>query len=39
MVATYNVYYTVWGGVANELIAISSSVIGIIRFRNNKKNS
>lgn len=39
MVATYNVYYTVWGGVVNELIAISSSVIGIIRFRNNKKDS
>ena len=39
MVAAYNVYYTVWGGVVNELIAISSSVIGIIRFRNNKKNS
>ena len=37
MVAAYNVYFTVWGGVANELIAISSSVIGIIRFRKNKE--
>ncbi len=33
MVLIYNVYYTVWGGVINELIAISSSVIGIYRYR------
>ncbi len=36
MVLIYNVYYTVWGGVANELIAITSSLIGIYRFRKRK---
>ena len=33
MVIIYNAYFSVWGGVANEMIAITSSVIGIIRFR------
>ena len=33
MILIYNVYYSVWGGVANELIAISSSIIGICRYR------
>jgi hypothetical protein len=33
MVLIYNVYYSVWGGVFNELIAIFSSVIGIYRYR------
>ena len=37
MVATYNVYYTVWGGVMNEIIAIVSSIIGIYRFRKTKE--
>ena len=33
MVLIYNAYYTVWGGVVNELIAISSAIIGICRYR------
>ena len=33
MIAIYNIYYTVWGGVVNELIAISSAVIGLYRYR------
>lgn len=33
MVLIYNIFYSVWGGVFNELIAISSSVIGIYRYR------
>lgn len=33
MVLIYNAYYAVWGGVANELIAISSAIIGIYRYR------
>ncbi len=33
MVIIYNVYYNVWGGVANELIAMLSAVIGIFRYR------
>ncbi len=37
MIAVYNVYYTVWGGVANELIAIVSSIIGIYRYRKTKE--
>ena len=37
MILLYNVYYTVWGGVANELIAIISSLIGIYRYRNKLK--
>ena len=36
MILIYNVYYTVWGGVANEAIAIISSVIGIYRYKNVK---
>lgn len=33
MILVYNVYYTVWGGVVNELIAISSAIIGLYRYR------
>ena len=33
MILLYNVYYGVWGGVVNELIAITSSIIGIYRYR------
>ena len=33
MIIIYNLHYTNWGGVANELIAIVSSVIGIYRYR------
>ncbi|MBE6931042.1 MAG: YgjV family protein [Ruminococcaceae bacterium] len=33
MILIYNVYYAVWGGVANELIAISSAIIGLYRYR------
>lgn len=36
MVIIYNVYYQVWGGVVNELIAMTSAVIGIYRFRKTK---
>ena len=36
MILVYDAYYTVWGGVINELIAITSSVIGICRYRNVK---
>ena len=36
IVLIYNVYYTVWGGVINELIAISSAIIGLYRYRNIK---
>ena len=36
MVLIYNVFYSVWGGVLNELIAISSSVMGIYRYRKTK---
>lgn len=36
MVLAYNVFYSVWGGVFNELIAISSSVVGIYRYRKRK---
>ena len=36
MVIIYNVYYQVWGGVINELIAMTSAVIGIFRFRKTK---
>lgn len=38
MVIIYNAYFSVWGGVANEAIAITSSIIGIIRFRSKKEN-
>ncbi len=37
MVLIYNVYYTVWGGVANEMIAIISSVIGLYRYKKSKQ--
>lgn len=33
LVLIYNVFYSVWGGVVNEAIAISSSVIGIYRYK------
>lgn len=33
MILIYNIYYTVWGGVVNELIAISSAIIGLYRYR------
>ena len=33
MVLIYNAYYAVWGGVVNEMIAITSSIIGIYRYR------
>lgn len=33
MVIIYNVYYSVWGGVMNELISIISAVIGLYRFK------
>lgn len=33
MALIYSAYYTVWGGVANELIAMSSAAIGLYRFR------
>ena len=34
MVLIYNAYYNVWGGVVNEMIAITSSAVGIYRYRN-----
>ena len=37
MVIVYNAYFSVWGGVANEVIAISSSVIGLYRYRSKSK--
>ena len=37
MIIIYNIYYAVWGGVANEMIAIISSVIGIYRYKNTKQ--
>ena len=33
MVLIYNAYFSVWGGVFNEMIAISSVIIGIYRYR------
>ena len=33
MITIYNVYYSVWGGVMNELISIISAVIGLYRFK------
>lgn len=38
MVLIYNAYYTVWGGVANEMIAIVSAVIGLYRYKNQNNN-
>lgn len=34
LILIYNIIFSIWGGVFNEVIAISSSIIGIIRFRN-----
>lgn len=36
MVIIYNVYYRVWGGVINELIAMVSVIIGLFRYRKTK---
>lgn len=33
LIMLYDVYFEVWGGVANELIAVTSSLIGIYRYR------
>ena len=37
MVLIYNAYFAVWGGVVNEMIAITSALIGILRFKNSSK--
>lgn len=34
MVLIYNLYYNVWGGVVNEMIAITSSAVGLYRYKN-----
>jgi len=36
LIMIYDICYSVWGGALNELIAISSSLIGIYRYRKNK---
>ena len=36
LVLIYNACYHVWGGVLNEFIAISSSAIGLYRYRKTK---
>lgn len=36
MIMLYNIHYRVWGGVANELIGITSAIIGLYRFRQTK---
>ena len=36
MTLIYNLAYKSYGGVANELLAMSSAIVGLIRFR--KKN-
>lgn len=36
LVLIYNIFYSVWSGVLNELIAISSAVMGIYRYRKAK---
>ena len=33
MILIYNVYFNVWGGVVNEMIAITSSIIGLYRYK------
>ena len=33
LVLIYNFYFTVWGGVFNEFITISSAAIGLYRYR------
>ena len=38
MVVIYNIYVFSIGGIANEVISIISSVIGIIRFRKSDKD-
>ena len=35
MVLIYNAYYSVWGGVVNEMVVIVSSAIGLYRYKNN----
>ena len=37
MVLIYNAYYNVWGGVVNEMIAITSSAVGLFRYKNTKQ--
>ena len=37
MVIIYNIYVFTIGGLMNEAIAIISSIIGIVRFRKDKK--
>lgn len=36
MILIYNVYFNVWGGVVNEMIAITSSIIGLYRYKSIK---
>ena len=36
MTLIYNVAYQSSGGVANEILAMSSAIVGLIRFRNTK---
>jgi hypothetical protein len=36
MTLIYNVAYQSYGGVANEILAMSSAIVGLIRFRNTK---
>jgi len=36
MIIIYNVFVFSLGGIANETVAIVSSIIGIIRFRKDK---
>lgn len=38
MLGAYNIICGVYGGILNEAIAITSSVIGLIRYRNNCKS-
>ncbi len=37
LIILYNIYFSVWGGVVNESVAIVSSAIGLIRYRKPKK--
>lgn len=39
LVLTYNIFVFSLGGIANEALAILSSVVGIIRFRKEAKNA
>lgn len=36
LILIYNVYFNVWGGVVNEMIAITSSIIGLYRYKSIK---